>query len=115
MELPIHSDLNGLGPSGKADKLPAGKLHAAQYLVALILAVLITGLWRLQVLGVDNFRAMAEANRIRKVPVLAPRGRLFDREGRLLVDNYPSVTCYLLREQVKDMDTDLLMISRGLN
>ena len=66
-------------------------------------------------LGAENFRALAEANRIRKVPVLAPRGRLFDREGRLLVDNYPSVSCYLLREQVKDLNADLPLISQGLH
>src|SRR6202020_749233 len=115
MELTHHIDPNDLGPNGKAEKVSAGKLHAAQYLVALILIVLITGLWRLQVLGAENFRALAEANRIRKVPILAPRGRLFDREGRLLVDNYPSVTCYLLREQVKDLESDLPLISHGLN
>jgi penicillin-binding protein 2 len=115
MEQIPHSDLPVLGINGKAEKLPAGKLHAAQYIVALILAVLITGLWRLQVLGADNFRALAEANRIRKVPILAPRGRIFDRDGRLLVDNYPSVSCYLLREQGKDINADLPLISRGLN
>jgi len=115
MELTHHIDPNDLGPNGKAEKISAGKLHAAQYVVAFILIVLITGLWRLQVLGADNFRALAEANRIRKVPILAPRGRLFDREGRLLVDNYPSVSCYLLREQVKDLDVDLPLISQGLH
>jgi penicillin-binding protein 2 len=115
MELTHHIDPNDVGPNGKAEKVSAGKLHAAQYIVALILIVLITGLWRLQVLGADNFRALAEANRIRKVPILAPRGRLFDREGRLLVDNYPSVSCYLLREQVKDLDADLPLIAQGLH
>jgi len=115
MELTPNPELHALGPNGKADKLPAGKLTAAQYLVALVLVILTAGLWRLEVLGADNFRALAEANRIRKVPILAPRGRLFDREGRLLVDNYPSVSCYLLREQVKDLDTDLPLISRGLH
>ncbi len=115
MELGPQSDLAAFGPNGKAEKLPAGKLHAAQYLVAAVLAVLITGLWRLEVVGADNFRALAEANRIRKVPVLAPRGRLFDREGRLLVDNYPSVSCYLLREQVKDLNADLPLIAQGLH
>jgi penicillin-binding protein 2 len=115
MEPAPHSESHALGPNGKAEKLPAGKLHATQYLVALVLVVLTTGLWRLQVLGADNFRALAEANRIRKVPILAPRGRLFDREGRLLVDNYPSVSCYLLREQVKDINADLPLISRGLH
>jgi penicillin-binding protein 2 len=115
MELGQHSEQPTVGPNGKDEKLPAAKLHAAQYLVALILAVLITGLWRLQVLDAESFRSLAEANRIRKVPILAPRGRLFDRDGRLLVDNYPSVSCYLLREQVKDLDADLVLISRGLH
>jgi penicillin-binding protein 2 len=115
MEPAPHSEHPSLGLNGKAEKLPAGKLHSAQYIVALILAVLITGLWRLQVLGADNFRALADANRIRKVPILAPRGRIFDRDGRLLVDNYPSVSCYLLREQLRDVNLDLPLISRGLN
>jgi penicillin-binding protein 2 len=113
MESLHHPDTHG--PNGKAEKLPIAKLHSIQYLVALILAVLLVGLWRLQVLNADSFRSLAEANRIRKVPILAPRGKIFDREGRLLVDNYPSVTCYLLREQVKDLDSDLPLISRGLH
>jgi len=115
MEPSHHSEVLSLGPHGKAEKLPVAKLHAIQYLVALILAVLLVGLWRLQVLNAENFRSLAEANRIRKVPILAPRGKIFDREGRLLVDNYPSVTCYLLREQVKDLDADLPLISQGLH
>jgi penicillin-binding protein 2 len=115
MESLHHPDTHSIGPNGKAEKLPIAKLHSIQYLVALILAVLLVGLWRLQVLNADSFRSLAEANRIRKVPILAPRGKIFDREGRLLVDNYPSVTCYLLREQVKDLDSDLPLISRGLH
>jgi penicillin-binding protein 2 len=115
MEPTHHPEAANIGPTGKAEKLPTAKLHAVQYLVALILAVLITGLWRLQVLNSDSFRSLAEANRIRKVPILAPRGKIFDREGRLLVDNYPSVTCYLLREQVKDLNADLPLISQGLH
>jgi len=115
MEPLHHPETRNLGPNGKAEKLPIAKLHSVQYLVALILAILLVGLWRLQVLNAESFRSLAEANRIRKVPILAPRGKLFDREGRLLVDNYPSVSCYLLREQVKDLDADLPLISKGLH
>jgi penicillin-binding protein 2 len=115
MEPAHQSDAQNIGPNGKAEKLPTGKLHSVQYLIALILAVLLVGLWRLQVVNSESFRSLAEANRIRKVPILAPRGKLFDREGRLLVDNYPSVTCYLLREQVKDLNADLPLISQGLH
>jgi penicillin-binding protein 2 len=112
MEIPPQS---GLTRPGREEKLSPNKLHASQYIVAIVLAVLLAGLWRLQILGANTYRVLAEANRIRKVPVLAPRGRIFDRDGRLLVDNYPSVTCYILREQVKDVGADLPMIARGLD
>jgi penicillin-binding protein 2 len=97
------------------EKVSAGKLHATQYLVVLVLAVLASGMWRLQILGAETWRVLAEANRIRKDPVRAPRGKIFDREGRILVDNYPSVSCYLLREQVKDLQADIPLIARGLD
>ena len=115
MDLNPNSDGFTEGPNGRAEKLSPSKLTAAQYIVALILAVLVAGLWRLQIVSSDGYKVLAEANRIRKVPVHAPRGRLFDREGRLLVDNYPSVSCYLLREQVKDINADLPLISQGLH
>ena len=99
----------------REEKVPPGKLHASQYVIVAVLAALLLGLWKLQVLGADNYRSLAEANRIRKVPVLAPRGRIFDREGRLIVDNYPSTYCYLLREQIKDADTELPIIAAGLH
>jgi penicillin-binding protein 2 len=99
----------------RKEKLSATKLHVSQYVVAAVLVVLGCWLWRLQVLGADNYRVLAEQNRIRKVPVLAPRGRIFDRYGRILVDNYPSVTCFLIREQQKSLDTDLPLIAEGLH
>jgi penicillin-binding protein 2 len=97
------------------EKLSPVKLHMTQYLVAVVLVILGVGLWRLQVLGATGWRVLAEQNRIRKVPVLAPRGKILDREGRIIVDNYPSVTCYLLREQQKNLDADLPQIANGLH
>jgi len=99
----------------RREKLSQIKLSASQYLVALVLLVLGAGLWRVQVLGASNYRVLAEQNRIRKVPVLAPRGRIFDREGRIIVDNYPSVSCFLLREGQAHLNDDLPLIASGLH
>src|SRR6202789_963370 len=99
----------------RKEKLSATKLHVSQYVVAAVLVVLGCWLWRLQVLGADNYRVLAGQNRIRKVPGRAPRGKIFDRYGRILVDNYPSVTCFLIREQQKSLDTDLPLIAEGLH
>ena len=104
-----------LGGIDRREKLSATKLHVSQYVVAAVLLVLGCWLWRLQILGADNYRVLAEQNRVRKVPVLAPRGRIFDRYGRILVDNYPSVTCFLVRDQQKQLDTDLPLIAEGLH
>jgi penicillin-binding protein 2 len=105
----------GTSSINRGEKLSAVKATAVQYVILLVMLGLCAGLWRLQVLGADNFRQLAEQNRIRKEPILAPRGKLFDRENHLIVDNYPSVTCYLVREQSKNVDADLPLIARGLN
>jgi len=97
------------------EKLPMLKLTLVQYGILVMMLVLGGGLWRLQVLGASGWRVLAEQNRIRKVPVLAARGKLFDRDGRLIVDNYPSVSCFLVREQNRNIDADLPLIAKGLN
>ena len=103
------------GGTTRGEKLPTLKLAVVQYGILLIMLALAAGLWRLQVLGAENFRQLAEQNRIRKEPVMAGRGKLFDRENRLIVDNYPSVSCFLVREQNRNVDNDLPLIARGLD
>lgn len=103
------------GPNPREEKVSPARLAVVQYVIAAVVLVLLTGLWRLQVLNASDYRMLAEANRVRKVPILAPRGKLFDRDGRLLVDNYSSVACYLLREQMKDPQAEVRMIADGLH
>jgi penicillin-binding protein 2 len=99
----------------RGEKLSPIKLAVVQYGILLMMLGLTAGLWRLQILGAENYRLLAEQNRIRKEPVLAPRGKLFDRENRLVVDNYPSVSCFLVREQNRNVDNDLPLIAHGLH
>ena len=101
--------------ANRDEKIPPLKLAVVQYGILLMMLGLLAGLWRLQVLGADTYRLAAEQNRIRKVPVLAARGKLFDRDGRLLVDNYPTVSCFLVREQNRNVDNDLPLIAQGLH
>jgi penicillin-binding protein 2 len=101
--------------SSRGEKLSTFKLTVVQYGILFMMLALAAQLWHLQVLGAQNFRQLAEQNRIRKEPILAARGKLFDREGRLLVDNYPSVSCFLVREQNHNVDADLPLIARGLD
>ncbi|MGH9605871.1 MAG: penicillin-binding protein 2 [Terracidiphilus sp.] len=103
------------GNGNREERLSSLKLAGVQYGILIVMLALVAGLWRLQVLNVENFKQLAEQNRIRQVPILAPRGKLFDRYGRLLVDNYPSVSCFLVREHNRNIEADLPLIARGLD
>src|ERR1700752_2591307 len=100
---------------GRDEKASEFRLKAAQSLILGIFLVLAYGLWRLQVMEGSYYSLAAEKNRIRNVPVLAPRGKILDREGRTIVDNYPSFTALLLRDSSRDLTADADMIAKGLH
>jgi len=97
------------------EKVSAGRLTAVQYVLLAIFLLLAFGLWRLQVARSDYYASLAEQNRIKQVPILAPRGKLLDREGRIIVDNYPSFSVLLLRDQNRNLDADADKIAEGLH
>src|SRR5579863_4690567 len=79
-------------------RLPAWKISFLQYFIAATLLVLLWGYWRVQIGRHGFYQDEAERNRIRNLPVIAPRGRILDREGRVLVDNFPAFSILLARE-----------------
>jgi penicillin-binding protein 2 len=100
---------------GRDEKVSALRLTAAQYIILGIFLVLAYGLWRLQVMQSDFYSLAAEKNRIRNVPVLAPRGKILDREGRTIVDNYPSFSALMMRDSTRDLAADADLIAQGLH
>src|SRR5512146_3460916 len=96
------------------EKVSQFRLAGVQYAILGIFLLLAFGLWRLQILGNDYYTSLAEKNRIRDVPLLAPRGKILDREGRIIVDNYPSFSVLLLRDQKRDIEADADKIAAGL-
>jgi penicillin-binding protein 2 len=100
---------------GRDEKLSPVRLTAVQYVILLVFLLLAYGLWRLQVSQSDYYSAAAEKNRIRNVPILAPRGKILDRNGRPIVDNYRSLTALLLRDSTRDLTADADLIAQGLH
>jgi len=54
------------------------------------IGVLLSRLFFLQMINGEQMRQYADENRIKRVKIPAPRGMIFDREGKLLVDNRPA-------------------------
>src|SRR5437879_2117401 len=100
---------------GRDEKVSSIRLTAVQSIILVIFMILAYGLWRLQVMQSDFYAQLAEKNRIRNVPILAPRGKILDREGRTIVDNYPSFSALLLRDSSRDLNADADLIARRLH
>jgi len=84
------------------------------YVIVGMIGLLLIGFWKLQVIDSDKYSQWADRNRIRSIPVIAPRGRMLDRDGRVLVDNYPSFSVLLLRDDPALVMKDLPLIADGL-
>jgi len=96
------------------NRLPQARLAVASYIIVGMIGVLLLGFWKLQVIDSDRYSSMAERNRVRSIPVIAPRGRMLDRDGRVLVDNYPSFSVLLLRDDPALVEKNLPGIADGL-
>ena len=95
-------------------KIPQERLALVSYLSVILVIVLMVGFWKLQVVQSGHFLDLAEKNRVRSIPIIAPRGAMLDREGRVLVDSYPSFSILLLRDDPKNLEKSLPQIEDGL-
>ncbi|MBI4469863.1 MAG: penicillin-binding protein 2 [Acidobacteria bacterium] len=78
------------------------RLAVIQYILLAAFGVLAVRLYLLQVVDHKDYLRQAENNRIRTIPIPAPRGAILDREGRLIVDNRPSLSIILNREELRE-------------
>ena len=78
-----------------------GRLDFLGYLVILVIAVLIGRAGYLQIYEGEYYARLAEGNRIRIIPTMAPRGTFFDRNGELLVQNRPGFAVSLMPVMTK--------------
>jgi penicillin-binding protein 2 len=100
---------------GNDQKLPQGRLILVSYLLVLMTVLLLLGFWKLQIIQSGHFADLAEKNRIRTIPIIAPRGKILDRNGRVIVDNYPSFSILLQRDDPAQIHKDLKEITDGLD
>lgn len=96
------------------------RLYIFLGIVVFVFVVLAAGLSYLQVVKGDEYEKLAQENRIRLIPVTAPRGVFKDRHGKELVNSRPSFTVSYMnvksdkkdRSKVFDTLSDILNIPR---
>jgi len=77
-------------------------------LVVAMFAALTTRLWFLQVLAAEEYRERSTSNAVRLVEIPAPRGRILDATGRVLVQNRPSLVLTVNRREAGERTEDVL-------
>ena len=96
-----HDENRSVG--GRDDtSFAAAKMTIFQYVAVAVFLFLVSGFWDLQIRHPDIYNERAERNRIKELPVVAPRGRILDRDGRVIVDNHSSFSLILSRENLKE-------------
>jgi penicillin-binding protein 2 len=90
-------------PGGGRGHVPRLRLSLVALVAVGLFASLFTRLYDLQVVGSDEYQVQAEANRVRTVQVPAPRGRILDRKGKVLVDNRVAVVVAIDRSVLGEL------------
>src|SRR5437764_3582975 len=93
------------------------RVGTIQIFAFVLLTLLGARLYQLQIVKGDYYGEKAENQRIRLIPIPAPRGAIFDRNGKLLVDSRPTYNVVLSNEGLKTIDVNQRVndYSRGLN
>ena len=91
------------------------RLTILQGLVCAIFAVLAVSFWVLQVVQHQKFEEMAENNHQRTLALRAPRGVVFDRDGKVLVENRRSFSISIVREHSSDMNGTIQRLAAALD
>jgi len=78
------------------------KYKWCEWILILTMIVLFMRLFDLQILRGEEMKRLSEQNRVRIKKILAPRGTIFDKTGKILANTRPSFNLYLIPEDIKD-------------
>ncbi|HJZ67447.1 MAG TPA: penicillin-binding protein 2 [Blastocatellia bacterium] len=90
------------------------RVYVIQYLILAVFIALGIRFYVLQVARHDDYQARAENNRIREIPIPAPRGAIFDRNGNVLVDNTPAFNIIVTPEDITNKEDTVKSLVQNL-
>jgi len=90
------------------------RIIIAGYIIIAVFLLFALRLWQLQVLKGKEYYAMSEDNRLKVLKVAAPRGIIYDRNGKALVKNMPYYSASLIPGAAMDLDLGDLSALLGM-
>lgn len=84
------------------EDIPSNKYKWCNLVLVITMTVLIIRLWDLQIMRGPEMRQLSERNRIRVKKIVASRGIIYDRTGKIIADTRPSFNVYIVPEDIRD-------------
>jgi len=91
------------------------RLGVARTGVWIVLGIMVMAFFRTQILGHGKYQLQSETNRLRPIPLPAPRGVIYDRNGHVLAENVPGYTVSLLPGPEANLRSTLARIASIAN
>ena len=92
----------------RIQNLPA-RIRTVQIIVLVLISICVVRLYNLQIVDGDYYHERAITQRLRILPIPAPRGTILDRNGKVLVDSRPVYDVVLQREKGESIDEASLL------
>lgn len=91
------------------------RLPRLQLVLFGLLLLIAARFWFVQVVSGDYYLELAENNRVRELPLKAPRGLIYERQGRLVAENVASYNLVLDPSRSQDLERALAFAERCLD
>ncbi|MDH5298095.1 MAG: penicillin-binding protein 2 [Desulfobulbaceae bacterium] len=91
------------------------RIDIATAVAIFFIAILIVRLWHLQIQRGDDYSQLSESNRVRALDIVAPRGNILDRDGRMIVTNRPCFNIVWAKEDAPNPEVVLKRLARILD
>ncbi|MDL2310838.1 penicillin-binding protein [Peptostreptococcaceae bacterium OttesenSCG-928-C18] len=80
------------------------RFYAIQVILFLMMTVLMLGLGYLTLVKGDYYKNISENGRVREVEISAPRGKIYDINGKILADNKVVYTASIMKDEFSKLD-----------
>jgi len=83
-------------------------------IIVFFFSVLVASLFYIQIVEYGLYKGLSERNRIRAIPLQAPRGKIYDRNGRLAVTNRVAFDVAVIYQEIEDRNETVENLTRML-
>ena len=95
--------------------VPRSRLLITYLFISLIFLILLIRFAQIQLFEYKQYKKRADINSIRALPVSAPRGLILDRNGQILVDNFPTYILTALPNKVNHKNYSIISSCTGID